>query len=131
MSLSENALNKAVARSHQTLASVEDQDPHGEHINSKSVWHALTSSLLPFIHAPHLHIYQKGPLWLSPLSANPSPWPHQHTPVQLRKSKRAGNMCWLGTRMHMKMIHKYTQMHKINSFFVCLFAEAVYKCATA
>lgn len=61
ISLSENALNKAVARSHQTLASVEDQDPHGEHINSKSVWHAFTSSPLPFIHAPHLHIYQKGP----------------------------------------------------------------------
>lgn len=102
--------------------SVEDQAPYGEHINNKACG-AHSHRAPSHLHMPLICISIKRPLWLS-LISNPSPQPHQHTPVWLRKGRRAGNVCRL--RPHTRTSRRYTNTHKINCF-----AHAVYKCAMA
>lgn len=95
--------------------SVEDQAPYGEHINNKAC--GTHSRRAPsHLHMPLICIFTKRPLWLSPHQQNPSPQPHQHTPVWLRKRRVGLATCagWDHTHAHIKAIHKHTQMHKIN-----------------
>lgn len=103
------------------LQSVEDQAPYGEHINSKACGtHSRRAS--SHLHMPLICIFtKKGPSGF-PSSANPSPRPHQHTPLWLRKGSRAGNVCSLGPHMHIEMIHKYTQNAQ-NQFLPMLYTN--------
>lgn len=100
--------------------SVEDQAPYGEHINSKACGTHLRRAS-SHLHMPLICIFtkKKAPLAF-PHQQNPSPRPHQHTPAWLRKGSRAANVCWLRPHMHIQMIHKYTQMHKINFCTCCI-----------
>ena len=130
-SLAENAPNKAAATSHQTPAICWGSGSLWGTYKQKSVWHTLTSSPLPVCTCPWSAYSQKGPFGF-PSSADPSPQPHQHTPVR-REERRAGGLAtcagWDHTHAHRDHARIHTHTHKTHKKKINFCTHGIQMCS--